>query len=553
MLVTSAVAACCACGGDSRPAPHPHPLPTASPAQAASCGEGALDATGPASGGMVSTPDPEATAAGCRVLADGGTAADALVASQYVLGLTEPQYSGPGGGGLAVYHDGPSGITESFDGTVHAPEDAAARGSVGVPQTDRLMDTLRARFGTMDLGTLTEPARRLATDGFPVSRRLADAMSARRELFDHLPAAGDTMTNTDYADYLAGLQGTSDPLEPADPLCVPYQGYRVCGSHGTETGMAVVGETLGILDHLDLARLTPYSTGTAPVACATAQHLVMEAERLAFADANTWMADAAVDPDRARDYVRDLVTGSDHLADAADRITQRRTLHDPQPSSLAGRSADYSDSNDQGTSQITVRDSAGSTASLTTTLQRSFGSGEKEHGYFLNNSLDNFTADAEEGQPNRREPGAHPRTMMSPLLVFSDGADGADGADSAGSAGGAPVMALGSPGGRKIPSYVVKALVAMVDWDLTPAQAVRMPNFGAENRGAVYSVSEHGDGASDSDADTARRLLEGWGHELRPGSFDSGLSVLRVAGEQVSGAADARRDGAVAGVAPEGA
>ena len=485
-------------------------------------------------------------AACCSVMRDGGTAADALVAAQYVLGLTEPQYSGPGGGGLAVYHDGPSGITESFDGTVYAPEDPEARGSVGVPQTDRLMDTLRRRFGTMDLDTLTQPARTLATGGFTVSDRLADAMAARGELFDHIPDAGERMKNADYADYLASLQGTSDPLEPADPLCVDYQGHRVCGSHGTETGMAVVSEALGILDHLDLARLTPYSSADAPVARATAQHLVMEAERLAFTDANTWMADAAVDEDRADDYVSELLTGADHLSSSADRIRQKHTLDDPEPSSLAGRSADYSDSDDQGTSQITVRDSAGSTASLTTTLQRSFGSGEKENGYFLNNSLDNFTAGAREGQPNRREPGAHPRTMMTPLLVFDSAGD-----DSAGDSG-SPVMALGSPGGRKIPSYVIKTVVGMVDWGLTPAQAVRMPNFGAENRGAVYSVAESGADASDSEARKARKLLEDWGHDLGSGAYDSGLSVLQVDGDRVLGAADERRDGAVDGVAGRG-
>ncbi|MGP9723116.1 gamma-glutamyltransferase [Corynebacterium sp. AOP40-9SA-29] len=463
---------------------------------------------------MVSTPDPDATRAACTVLAEGGTAADAVVAAQYVLGLTEPNYSGPGGGGLVVYYDAQTGETSSFDGTVYASD---AEGSIGVPQTDRLMDSLRQAHGVKSLAELTEPARTLASDGFVVTERLAAAMNARHGIFEELPAAGDVLTNPEYAEYLADLEGTDEPIEASDPLCVDYQGHSVCGSHSTATGMMVVAEALGILDRLDLARLTPKDG----VPRATAQHLVMEAERIAFTDANTWMGDGT------ERYVDQIVTDDDHLDDAADSIRQKTTLSDLEPTDLDGLSGEYEDSDDQGTSQVTVRDSAGSMASLTTTLQRSFGSGKQENGYFLNNSLDNFSANADAGDPNYREDGAHPRTMMSPVLVF----DGDD-----------PVMALGSPGGRKIPSYVVKALVAMVDWDLSPDEAVAMPNFGATNRNSVYAAR------GDAEQARMRGLLEDWGHDLEPGRFDSGLSVIRVRDDQVEGAADHRRDGSIAGV-----
>ena len=497
---------------------------------------------------MVSTPDPHATEAACDVLADGGTAADAMVAAQYVLGLTEPNYSGPGGGGVAVYHDAQSGITETFDGTVYAPEeeDLFDSESIGVPQTDRLMDTLRDRFGTQSLAQLTAPAERLASEGFEVSDRLADAISAREsdledlDLFeDGIPDAGDTLKNPEYAEYLAGLTGTEDPIEPHEPLCVNYQGKRVCGSDSTSTGFMVTAEALGILDHLDLARLTPYpeeddaDAGDGPAARATAQHLMMEAERIAFTNANTWMADASKNEDRSDEYVDRIVKGADHLEDAADSITQKKTLDsDMEPEKLSDWENQYEDSDDEGTSQITIRDSAGSMASLTTTLQRSFGSGEMENGYFLNNSLDNFSGSAEEGDPNYREAGARPRTTMSPVLVFDDSAD----------SGAAPVMGLGSPGGRKIPSYVVKALVGIVDWGLTPDEAVRMPNFGATNRNSVYSVKQSGQ------QNAMRRLLEDLGHNLESGNYNSGLSVIQVGEDGVVSAADQRREGSAAGV-----
>ncbi|MGP9761115.1 gamma-glutamyltransferase [Corynebacterium sp. AOP12-C2-36] len=527
LLVVVMVSSCTIGGSGRDEPPAPDPLPTAPDDTCRDGGDGGVEATGSVDGGMVSTPDPAATEAACGVLADGGTAADAVVAAQYVLGLTEPQYSGPGGGGLVVYHDAQSGTTESFDGTVYAPQDDTSYDdeSVGVPQTDRLMDSLRARFGTKSLEDLTAPARTLASEGFEVTERLAKAMSARSELFDDLPEAGDTLTNEQYAEYLAGLKGTDDPIEPSDPLCVDYQGHSVCGPDSTQTGMMVVAEALGILDRLDLARLTPKDG----VPRATAQHLVMEAERIAFTNANTWMGEETeATEDYLGDYVEDIVTDEDHLDDAADSIRQKKTLSGLDPEELGGMDGEYEDSDDQGTSQVTVRDSAGSMASLTTTLQRSFGSGKQENGYFLNNSLDNFSRRAEPGEPNHREPGVRPRTMMSPVLVFGSGDD--------------PLMALGSPGGRKIPSYVVKALVAMVDWDLSPDEAVRMPNFGATNRNSVYSAR------GDAEQKKMRGLLEDWGHDLESGRFDSGLSVIRVQDPRVSGAADHRRDGSVAAV-----
>lgn len=594
LVLLSVVAALLAgCGAPAASGPHPRPLPVAAdPGQcdyprgydaAPVADDPGADAALLATAGgpkrnLVVTPDPQASAAACRILAAGGTAADALVAAQYVLGLTEPQYSGPGGGGLALYYDGPSGTFEAYDGTVHAPagdRGAAPRSalsSVGVPQTDRLMATLGGRFGTMPLAQLVAPARRLAASGFTVSARLSSAMAARSELFDPaaLPRAGAVLTNPEYADYLDRLTAGSPltglaerlgrlggldeqpqvqalvqdwqdehgtPVAAGEPLCIPYQDYRVCGSPSTATGFMIVAQTLGILDTLDLARLNPrVNAGPGrPVARATAVHLITEAQRLAFTDGNTWMDDPQADPDLARDYLDRIVTDRPALAAQAGRIRQRHTLDDPQPSRLDRRAARYADSTDQGTSQITVRDSAGSIATLTTTLQRSFGSGVKVDGFYLNNSLDNFTAAAGPDCINARAPGMRPRTMMSPVMVF-DGADGP------------PLLALGSPGGRKIPSYVVKALVAMIDWGYSPLQAVQMPGFGATNRRAVY-LEQVDDGGSRDDLRSIAALLKSWGHTgLDVGAYDSGLSVVRVDGGRAEAAADYRRHGLARGV-----
>lgn len=526
---------------------------------------------------LVATPDPQASAAACRILADGGTAADAVVAAQYVLGLTEPQYSGPGGGGVLLYYDAERERTEAFDGTVYAPRSEAAdpgdtgesgdtgdsgdtgADSVGVPQTDRLMATLRERYGTQTIQRLIAPARQLASAGFVVSARLAEAMAARPEVFGRrgLPKAGQTLTNPEYADYLARLAdgrpagdvvgalgaagaewaaSRSDPIEPTEPLCVDYREHRVCGSPSTATGFMVTAQALGILDGLPLPRLGPLvSAGPGvPVARATAVHLMIEAQRMAFADANTWMTDPGADPAAAREYVRQIVANRPASLESAGRIRQRATLPAPEPAALDGRRHRYSDSTDQGTSQITVRDSAGNLASLTTTLQRSFGSGLRVAGFHLNNSLSNFTAGAAEGEPNHRAAGRHPRTMMSPAIVFD--VDG-------------PVLLLGSPGGRKIPSYVLKTIVAVLDWGLSPLQAVQMPNFGATNRNTAYLEKITGAGGAEDDLKRIAGLLRTWGHSsLRVGSYDSGLSAIGLDGDRVQAAADYRRHGLAVGV-----
>lgn len=555
-------------------------------------GEDYFRRTVTADGFLVATNSPYATAAACRILADGGTAADAVVAAQYTLGLVEPQSSGPGGGALAVYFDSDSSQVEVYNASVFAPRGDTAEDSVessdllrvGVPQTDRLMERLQKDHGSKKLSDLTEPAAQLAEGGFTVSPRLAEAAGRRSSLFEdgapgsflqvdgsngRVPTAGDTARNSAYAEHLRAVAdrgatlseadaagiidqlGTisSDPddraqaealvadwqggdassLSAAEALCTRYRGHEVCGSADTGTGNMVVAEALGILDHLDLARLTPKRSGDDVVARSTAAHLMSEAQRIAFANANTWMADPAANPDRSRSYLEHVVQDASELKKKAKSIHQKRSLDSPQADELPF-GGDYEDSEDEGTSQITVRDADGNTASVTTTLQRDFGSGLAVNGYFLNNSLDNFSASATEGEPNGRAGGRHPRTTMAPLVVTRDGA---------------AVLALGSPGGRKIPAYNLKALVGVLDWNLSPYDAIRMPNFGADNRNSVF-VEARPPGEPDENKKLRDRLEE-WGQNVDGAVADSGLAVISVDGEQLTGGADPRRHGLIRG------
>ncbi|WP_158268629.1 gamma-glutamyltransferase [Corynebacterium yudongzhengii] len=537
----------------------------------------------PADGFMAVTPHPEATRVACEVLRERGSAADAIVAAQYVLGLVEPAASGPGGGALVTYAD-KSGTVESWDGTVYAPaEDTGERrnGSrvreVGVPRVDALLRDLHAAHGAgASFSELTEPAVHLAREGYTVDTRLAGEIeahpdllgstdSAVRRVFGDDPQVGDTIVNSAYADYVEEtarridedepLQGIdkraetslrnqvgaedqaevlvddwrknqSAAVEPDDALCEDFQDLEVCGSPSPATGMMITAHVLGIVDDLDLARLTPYQVDSPqPVMRATAAHLLSEAERLAFADANAYMGDPAPHPELSRAYREKIVTNPEYHAELADAITQQETLPEPSPRRLPGfPNPSYAEYWEEGTSQVSVRDFRGNTASMTTTLGAKFGSKLMVNGFFLNNSLANFTRG-----PNQRAAGLHPKTTMSPVVVLRNGE---------------PMAALGSPGGNKIPAYVLKTLLAWNLWGLDPNAAVLMPTVGAVSRNQVLAEPplKHSE-----DFDKQVTLLKRWGQDVETQTMDSGVSFVVLDDEGLHGAADPRRHGLARG------
>ncbi|MFT7309762.1 MAG: gamma-glutamyltranspeptidase/glutathione hydrolase, partial [Paracoccaceae bacterium] len=180
---------------------------------------------------MVAAANPLAAEAGAQVLRDGGTAADAMVAVQAVLGLVEPQSSGLGGGAFLVWYDAQSGTLTTLDGRETAPLavtptlfqddegkplrffDAVVGGlSVGTPGTPKLMEEAHRRWGKANWGSLLAPAINLADGGFRVSPRMADSIARDAERLQRFPAtaayffpggtplsAGETVRNPDYA------------------------------------------------------------------------------------------------------------------------------------------------------------------------------------------------------------------------------------------------------------------------------------------------------------------------------------------------------------------
>jgi gamma-glutamyltranspeptidase/glutathione hydrolase len=279
-------------------------------------------------------------------------------------------------------------------------------------------------------------------------------------------------------------------------------------------GIAVLS-ILGILEHFDLAASGP---GTV-----LGWHRFIEAQRLAYADRDLYVAD-----DR---FVQVPIAGlldRGYLGARAALVDDARAMASVAPGSPPGAQRRGADGTgpEYGTSHFVVVDGRGNVASMTTTVEAAFGSQRLAAGFFLNNQLTDFSfraADAQ-GQPiaNAPAPLKKPRSSMSPTLVFEDGAFR---------------LAVGSPGGNAIIGYVSKVIVGVLDWGLTPQQAIELPNVVA--RGPVVAEASRMDPAL-IDA------LKSMGHQFSGarGGEGSGLhAVLLTRDGRLVGGADSRREG----------
>lgn len=469
-------------------------------------------------GGMVSSADPRASAAGVEILRDGGSAADAAFAMLLALNVVEPESSGIGGGGYLVYSE-KGGPAATFDGREKAPakatgtwfykngqpmefSDAQPGGkSVGVPGNLRMVALAHQRFGKLPWSALFQPAIRLARDGFKMSPRLYNALrkypatgalsGEARAIFyqpDGQPKPlGTTIRNPDFASYLeklarlgpdsfyvganaqaiaAAVSGaphnpapmTSGDIasydsRPREPVCGTYRGYRVCGMGPSSSGGFTVFAALKQLERFDLSALGPNSP--------TAWHLIAESERLAYADRDKYLADD--------DFVRIPLAGlmdPAYLASRSALISPAGTMASASPGSPAGAQIGCAPKPqpERGTTHFVAVDRWGDVASETSTIESSFGSGLMVNGYYLNNELTDFNFVPQmDGCPvaNRVEGGKRPRSSMSPTIVY--GPDGR------------VVIAIGAAGGSTIPAQVIKALVGMIDFRLSPAHAIALP------------------------------------------------------------------------------
>jgi len=496
---------------------------------------------------MVAAADPHAVAAGLEMLRAGGSAADAAIAVQLVLGLTEPQSSGLGGGAFVLHWSEKERRVRTYDGRETAP--AAARPdrfldrhgnpeefrrmvtsgrAVGVPGVPRLLEHLHRAHGRLPWARLFEPAMRLADGGFRKTRRLArmlEQVPEAQALFplDKAYAAtlrllaekgADAFYTGPIAEDLVRAVRSDMTLEDLaryrvverDPVCGAYRGYRLCGMGPPSSGGIGVLQILGMLERTAFASATPGSAETV--------HLFSEAARLAYAD----RARHVGDPGFVRVPTGRLIDPA-YLGKRAALIGERSMIF-ATPGELDPEAA--------GTSHLSVVDAEGNAVSMTTSIEQAFGSRVAVRGFLLNNQLTDFSFQPSfAGRPaaNRVQPGKRSRSSMSPTLVFERD--------------GRLKMVLGSPGGLPIINYVARTLVATLDWGMDIQQAISAPNFGSTN-GPTFlerrtSYEELGDALAER------------GHVLNFTPLTSGLhGIERVPGGW-RGGADPRRAGSAAG------
>ncbi len=548
---------------------------------------------------MVVTANPVATAAGVKVLQQGGTAADAMVAVQTVLGLVEPQSSGLGGGAFLVWYDAMTGDITTYDAREKAPlaatEDRfAGLGfflawqsglSVGVPGTPMLMETVHAQHGNRPWPTLFAPAIGLAEGGYDVTARTADQVNAllsfnpsctERLLFRD-PVAFEYFTNGSETDCAAIPAGTRvrNP-DYADTL----RTLRSEGASGFYTGdiaaaiVDAVQTDLTIPGDMTLADLAAYEVierdpvcmdyrghevcGMGPPssgALAVGQilgilenfdlgddplgeefvHLFAQAGRLAFADRNLYVGDT--------DFVTVPVEGMLNEAYLASRAalitdTDMGTAAPGVPPGEFDPTGPQEGDSEGGTSHVSIVDRYGNALSMTTTIESSFGNGVMVPGagFLLNNELTDFSFAAVGANGDPIANRVQPGKRPRSSMSPTIVLDGDGNLE----------LVTGSPGGSAIIGYTAQSIVNVLDFGLDAQQAVNVPHH--QNRNGSTRLEAPIPGVTlDYDVAALVAALEARGHPVNVGSLVSGLSVIQVTDDALVGGADHRRDGTVGG------
>ena len=532
---------------------------------------------------MAVTANPHASLAAEQMLARGGSAVDAAIAAQMVLGLVEPQSSGIGGGAFMLsyraddkklnYYDGrekaPAGVDEDYfmrDGKPRPFLKAVIGGnSVGVPGVLRMLELAHERDGKLPWATLFQPAIELAENGFAVSPRLHQLLeelpqvavrpAIRNYFFDAdgepLPV-GHILKNPAYAKTLkliaehgAGYFYRGDIAraivnavrnDPENPGVMTlrdladYQAKRrdpVCAEFlvyrvcGADAPSSG-GTTVGAtLGMLGQFPLHQYKAGSTELT-----HLFAEASELAFADRNTYSADP------------DFVDVPSHAMVAPGYLVQRAKLIDPdeatpavpgKPMAFHGKRLTAKSPELPNTSHLVIVDRYGNGVSMTTSIETGFGSRLMVKGFLLNNQLTDFSFTPKNADgalvANRIQPGKRPRSSMSPTIVFNKD--------------GSMRLLVGSPGGSRIIDYTARTILYHLGLGMPIADAVAAGNIAAI--GGAVELEPGFFSASTIDG------LEKLGHKVVQHQLNSGIHAIALHDGKLYGGADPRREGSALG------
>jgi len=530
-------------------------------------------------GGMVASSQPLATAAGLEILARGGNAADAAVATAAALSVTEPASTGLGGDMFCLFFHAETGQVSALNGSGRAPaaltlERLRREGifdlppyhpyTVTVPGACAGWCDLVERHGSLPPAEILAPAVRLAEEGFPVAPvtslgwqeaagdNLATALNGGELTVDgRAPRPGELFHNPGLARTLktvaeggkkafyeseiaeaiaAAVQQAGGCLAPADlaahastwetPISTTYAGLRLWECPPNGQGLTAL-MAVNLLEGFDLAALEPL--------CADRLHLEIEALRLAFADAGWFVAD----PAKIKVPVEELLSKG--------YAAERRKLIDPQRASLDQKHGSPLAGSD--TVYFCVVDQLGNACSFINSLYMRFGTGivPSGWGFALQNRGHNFSLDPQ--HPNALAPGKRPYHTIIPALITREEKEDT-GQDRPISTHHSLFSAFGVMGGFMQPQGHVQVFLALAQ-GFNPQASLDLPRFCIVDGmpgGRVGLEWEIKDGV-------ARDLL-GRGHDVfraraaQRGLFGRGQVILRDPLSGVlTGGSDPRADG----------
>ncbi len=527
-----------------------------------------------ARGGMVAASQPLAVAAGLKILAQGGNAADAAIATAAALNVTEPSSTGIGGDCFALYFDATNGQVTALNGSGRAPagltlELLAEQGlaaelpplhahTVTVPGACAGWCDFIEAHGSLPLSTILAPAIDLATEGFPVApltayfwerraaAQLAQAANGRELTVDgRAPRAGEIFRNTGLARTLqvvaeqgkrgfyegeiaaaiavviqasGGVMTTADMAEHTsswvEPISTTFRDVRVWECPPNGQGLAAL-IALNILEGFDLAGQNPLG--------AERWHLQIEAMRLAFADANWYVADPDANPHLP---ISELLS----KAYAADR----RKLIDPGRATLDhlyGTPVAGSD-----TVYLCTVDGQGNACSFINSNYMGFGTGivPEGWGFTLQNRGHGFSLDPQ--HPNALAPGKRPYHTIIPGMITHK-------------QDGSLYAPYGVMGGYMQPQGHMQVVVDMIIDGLDPQAALNFPRFRIQDGTAGGKV-----GLEDGLPAETQATLEGLGHPvffvqgIDRALFGRGQIIRRMPDGVLWGGSDPRADGCAMGL-----
>ena len=549
---------------------------------------------------MVVSANPLATQAGADILKQGGTAVDAMIAVQTVLGLVEPQSSGIGGGAFVVYYDAKGDELITIDAREAAPISATEDRfvglnffaawqsglSVGVPGVPAMMQDLHDRYGNKPWVRLFEPAKTLAQGGFELTGRtssqvaglLARNTSCSDRLFFRDPVAfayftngdeencaakpaGTIVRNKDYGDLMKrlGSLGARDGFYNGPVASAIVEAVQTDPAipgdmelHDLSTYQAI--ERAPVCQNYrgyEVCGMGPPSSGGLAVGqiLGILENFVLVGDPLDVENVHLMtQAGRLAFADRNL-YVGDtdyVTVPAEGMLDKA-YLASRAALIGPndmgraEPGTPPGEfdpTSPQSASTDNGTSHVSIVDRYGNALSMTTTIESSFGNSVMVPGwgFLLNNELTDFSF-----RPTDSEGVPIANRVQSGKRPRSSMSptivfDG----------DGEVFLVTGSPGGSRIIGYTAQSIVNVIDYGLDPQEAINVPHY--LNRNGSTDIEEPIPGVTlDYDALALEAALEAKGHSVNVRSLTSGLSVIEVGDGVLIGGSDQRRDGAVSG------